>query len=88
MGAVLRASHVGQEVTFEWRMARPLETDEHFHLLKSVTHPDANFAIATPVGHVELSHVDLDPVSWLQFFDLRVANSCEEQSAAEFSGRP
>jgi hypothetical protein len=82
--ATLRARHAGDEVTMEWTAARALTGGEHFHLLKTRLDPTAPFVRANPEADVARSHVETDASAWLQFFDLRVANACEDESLDEF----
>ena len=42
-----------------------------------------SFTVTNPEGDLSLSHSETD-ASPLQFFDLRVANGCEELSVDEF----
>lgn len=82
--AALRAIHVGQRVSMLWSLARPLLPDEHFHLLKTTDDPTNPFVRVTPEGDLSRRHDETDLSSWIQFFDLRVANECETQSVAEY----
>ncbi len=82
--AVLRASHQGQGVRLHWETSRPLLANEHFHLLKAVDSPEAEFSIASSEPSLALEHVETDTSSRLQFFDLRAANECEQQSEDEY----
>jgi hypothetical protein len=82
--AVLRARHQGDEVTFTWTAARPLLADEHLHLTKAHEQANATFARVNPEADVTRSHAETDTSSWLQFFDLRVANGCEVESLPEY----
>ena len=82
--AVLRASHQGQEVRFHWETCRALLPNEHFHLLKAVDSPEASWGIASVEPWLMLEHVETDVSSPLQFFDLRAANECEQQSEDEY----
>ena len=81
--ATLRVRHVGQLVTLDWSRARALLAGEHFHLLKAWSDP-SSFSRVNPEGDTALEHVETDTTTRLQFFDLRVANACEDQSADEF----
>ena len=82
--ATLFASHSGHEVTFHWDSARDLLPAEHFHLLKTVDEPTNTFAHANPESDLSRSFTEVDPTASLQFFDLRVANGCEDESLDEF----
>lgn len=78
LGWSLRVSHQGQQVTLDWTGARALQPGEHFHVTKGtdprvLTHVNGE-------GQVSLTHVETDTSSTLQFFDVRIANSCEEVS--------
>jgi hypothetical protein len=84
VGAALRATHQGQEITLEWSRARALLPDEHVHLLKSVDGPTGLFVRASAEGERGRSHVERDESARLQLFDLRVANPCEVESEDEF----
>jgi hypothetical protein len=77
----LRARHVGDEVTMLWPSVRPLLAGEHFHLLKAATDPLTRFARVNPEGDLSLSWVETDASAPLQFFDLRIASACEDESA-------
>ena len=63
---------------------RDLLGDEHFHLKKAAGALPSAFAGVNGEGDLSRSHVELDVSSSLQFFDLRVANVCEFESADEF----
>jgi len=82
--ATLFASHVGQQVTLHWQTARDLLPAEHFHLLKAVNEPTNSFARVNPEAAGTRSFTEIDELSDLQFFDLRVANGCEDESLDEF----
>jgi hypothetical protein len=79
LGWGLRARHHGQEVTMDWRRARPLLPDEHFHLLKG-TDPSLLRRV-NPEGDLSHAFVETDTSSRVQFFDVRIADSCERESA-------
>lgn len=80
----LFAGHEGHEVTFRWESARDLLAAEHFHLLKTVNDPTNAFGRVNPEGDLSRGHVETDRSSPLQFFDLRVANGCEDESLDEY----
>jgi hypothetical protein len=82
--ATLFARHQGDEVTFHWDTARALLPGEHFHLLKTVDDPTAVFNRTNPESDLTRSYTETDVSSPLQFFDLRVANLCEQESLDEF----
>ena len=82
--ATLFASHDGDRLTMSWTTARPIFPDEHFHLLKALDAPTELFSRANPEGDLSRSHSETDLSSPLQFFDLRVANPCEEESLDEY----
>ena len=64
--------------------ARALLPGEHFHLLKRVGDPEGAFSRANPEADLSREFRETDPSSPLQFFDLRVANECEQESLDEF----
>lgn len=81
----LFGSHAGGQVSFRWTTARPLLPDEHFHLLKATGDPRALFTRANPEADVQREHSEpRDPASEREFFDLRVANECEQESLDEY----
>ena len=82
--ATLFLTHDGQEVTLDWTGARALGAGEHFHLKKTVGDADTDFVLISPEPYTERQWIESDPSSALQFFDLRVANPCETESADEF----
>jgi hypothetical protein len=82
--AVLRARHDDDLVTFTWSASRPLLAGEHFHLLKARLAANGSYERANPEADLSLSHAGVDTSAWLQFFDLRVANTCEELSLPEY----
>lgn len=82
--AALRARHEGDAITMDWTRARPLLAGEHFHLRKRADDARGAFAMVTPEGFLELEFTEIDRSSRLQFFDLRVANVCEDESAREY----
>lgn len=84
VGAILRLSHVGDDVTIDWSRARALLAGEHFHLLKARHAATAAFERVNAEGDVARSRVERDTTARLQVFDLRVANACEDESADEF----
>jgi hypothetical protein len=84
VGATLRASHEDHVVWLRWDAARSLVGDEHFHLLKTWEHPTRAFVHVNGEASGVRAHVEEDRTSWLQIFDLRVANACEELSLPDF----
>lgn len=78
LGWSLRVSHQGQQVTLDWTGSRALLPGEHFHVTKG-TDPSI-LSMVNAEGQVTLQHVETDTSSTLQFFDVRIANSCEEIS--------
>jgi hypothetical protein len=83
-GATLFALHEGHAVAFHWATARALLPAEYFHLLKASDQPANAFARVNPEADGTRVHVETDTDSALQFFDLRVANGCEDESLDEF----
>ncbi len=73
----LRARHVGDLVTMDWSLARPLEPGEHFHLLKAAPDPRGPFSMLDAEGDRTLTWTETDVATRIQFFDLRIANRCE-----------
>jgi hypothetical protein len=59
---------------------RALLTGEHFHLRKARDTATSVFGLVTPEGGVARSYTETDSSSPLQFFDLRIANACEDES--------
>lgn len=82
--AVLRASHDGDLVEMRWPDARPLLADEHFHLLKAWGMPTSAFSRVNPEADTGASFAETDASSPRQFFDLRVASACEQESIDEY----
>lgn len=82
--AVLRVTHSGPAVTASWPDVRPLLPGEHFHLLKALDSPTGRLDRITPEGHGAMSYTDIDTSSPLQFFDLRIADDCENMSRKEY----
>ncbi|MEM7249355.1 MAG: hypothetical protein AAF533_28840 [Acidobacteriota bacterium] len=80
----LRVNHVGEEVTVRWDTARPLETGEEFHLLKTSIHPTLLWTRVNPVDDVSLSYTETDTRDSIQFFDLRVEDLCGQVSEDEY----
>jgi len=80
-GPALRVAHAAGVVTLDWSDARPLEPDEHFHLLGAAGSPTGPFARRNPEGSVATSYADLGAVSPLIFYDLRVSDSCDNESS-------
>ena len=80
----LFVSHVGDEVEVEWLAARPLLGGETYRLLKALDRPTAVFSVVNGFADMSRRHVETDPSSPRQFFDLRVANACAELSVDEY----
>jgi hypothetical protein len=72
------------ETRSDWTLARPLLADERFHLKKAKDRATNPFMLANPEGDLSRTSTETDTSSWLQFFDLRVANQCEQESAREY----
>ena len=77
----LRVRHAGDAITADWTLARALLGGEHFHLLKAVNSATSPFTLANPELDLARTFTETDTSSRLQFFDLRVANACEVESA-------
>ena len=82
--AALRARHDGDVVTMLWPTARALAAGEHFHLKQALDLPTSPFLRVNPEGDLTRSDTRTDMRSWIQFFDLRVANGCEIESDPEY----
>jgi hypothetical protein len=82
--AVLRARHSGNDVTLLWPTARALLPGEHFHLLEARDTPQRPFELVNGEGFPGTSWTENDITSRLMFFDLRVANACEQLSLDEY----
>jgi hypothetical protein len=82
--AVLRASHEASEVRLSWAGSRDLRPNEHYHLLKAADSPENGFSLVSAEPALLREHVETDLSSRLQFFDLRAANECEQQSEDEY----
>ena len=78
LGWSLRVSHQGQQITANWTGARALLPGEHFHVNKGTT-PQV-LVMVNPENQLGLTWTETDTRSPLQFFDIRIANSCEEES--------
>jgi hypothetical protein len=76
--------HDGQEITAHWATARGLEAGETFRLLKTVDSPTNGWSTINGTMDLNREHVETDPGSSRQFFDLRVANACEVLSPDEY----
>ncbi|MEM7248393.1 MAG: PPC domain-containing protein [Acidobacteriota bacterium] len=85
---VLRVSHVGDEVTVSWAASRALLADEEFYLLKAVDLPTNPFSRVNPMGDTTLEYTETDLGSPVQFFDLRVSNTCGAISEDEYPPGP
>ena len=75
---------MGDSVTMVWTLARVLLPDEHFHLRKAPLRPDGSFPLLTPEAYLATTFTETDTSAWIQFFDLRVADLCENESAREY----
>lgn len=84
VGAVLRLTHSGHDVTVTWPGARALLPGEHFHLLKAWRSPLSSFSLVNGEGDTSGSFAERDQSVRRQYFDLRVASPCEELSLDEF----
>jgi hypothetical protein len=82
--AVLRARHDGDVVTMMWPRVRALLSGEHFHLRKSPLAANGTFGRINPESDLSLEYTETDTSAWLQFFDLRAANRCEQESLTEY----
>jgi hypothetical protein len=86
--ATLRASHAEgaqrDDVTMAWGAARALLPGEHFHLLKAWGTPTSAWVRVNAEADLSRARAETDTTARLQFFDLRVANPCEDQSLDEF----
>ena len=82
--ATLRARHDGQEITLTWDAARALLPGEHFHLLHADADPSTPFTRLNADGSLARSYTETRRTARLQFFDLRVANACEDESLREY----
>ena len=80
---MLRASHLGDEVTLEWGDARALLDGEAFLLLEA-DDVAAPFTRVNPADDRTLSYTETNTTAPLQLFDLRVGNPCGEVSPDEF----
>ena len=80
LGWTLRASHVVDTVTFTWAGTRALLAGEHFHVLKGLDEAQP-YPRVNPEGQLTTTWIDVDTANKLQFFDIRIANTCEIESA-------
>lgn len=78
LGWALRVSHSGPAVTLDVTGSRPLLPGEHFHVLKGYV-PQV-LGQVNPERQTAPTWTETDTSRTLQFFDVRIANSCEEQS--------
>jgi len=79
LGWGLRVRHLGQEITADWTRSRALLPEEHFHLLKGI---DPSVLIrVNPEADLSHTFIETDVSARLQFFDTRIANTCEHESA-------
>lgn len=79
----LRVSRGGDAVVLDWSRARAMLVGEHPHVFKALDAPH-RFERANGEGAVLQTFSDVDASSSLQFFDVRIANACEEVSRAEY----
>ena len=86
--ATLFLSHDADAVTLEWPSARALLPGERFRLFKDPEPQFGPFELLNDWDSVDRRHVDLDTRSPLQFFELRVADSCDQLSADEYPAGP
>ncbi len=77
---LLRVRRAGDDVTLSWAGARALAAGEHFHLDKATGRADGVFVRVNPEGDLGFVHSERDTSSPLQFFVLRVANTCDIES--------
>ena len=77
-GWTLRARHVVDLVTMDWTGSPALLAGEHYHVLKG--YDETSFAMVNAEGQLPVTWTETDTSRWLQFFDIRVANTCEIQS--------
>jgi hypothetical protein len=84
LGAVLRASHLGHEITLRWDAARPLAAGELFRVRKSPLSAALPFNAIGDRVDADRSFSETDPSTPLQFFELRVVDPCENLSLDEF----
>ena len=79
-GPVLRARHAGDEVTLLWPALRPLDPGEHVHVRKSPRDARGPFVRVSAEGDPGASFSETDVSASLQFFDVRIASACEDES--------
>jgi hypothetical protein len=79
LGWGLRVSHVLHDVTLNWSRGRALLPTEHYHVLKG--YDPRSIALASPEGLTAVTWLNNDRISTIQFFDVRIASPCENQSA-------
>ena len=77
----LRVSHVGDDVTLDWSLARALAAAEHVHVGKGST-PTA-LPRVNPETEQRMTWTERDTVRRRQYFEIRYANACESQSIDE-----
>jgi hypothetical protein len=80
----LRVAHAGEQVTLDMSRARSLLAGEHFHVLKAVASPTAAFTRVSAEGLAATTWSETDASAALQFFDVRIASSCERESRKEY----
>ena len=86
--APLRVTHSRQQITLDWTGARSLLAGEHFHVLKALGTPTIPFEHANSESDTSRSWTNVDTSSWIQFFDVRVADACENVSRKEYPVYP
>jgi hypothetical protein len=79
VGWTLRASHVGEQVKFTWTGSRALLAGEHYHMLKGFDSVQP-YPMINGENQLAQTWVETDAAHPVQYFDLRIANSCEVQS--------
>lgn len=84
VGAVLFASHAGQEITLRWDASRSLLPGERFRVQKSLLSAAGPFSAVAETDDSQRLHRETDESESLQFFELRVVDPCENLSPDEF----
>jgi hypothetical protein len=82
--ATLRVRHDADAITATWDAARALAAGETYRLLKTWGDPTNGFVTANGSTDRSRAFSEADASSPLQFFDLRVANACEQLSIDEY----
>ena len=83
VGAVLRVAREADEVVLSWPTIRPLLAGEHFHVLRATGSARGPFGRANPEGQLTPEWRESRTAEPLVFYDLRVANGCEDESPAD-----